>query len=133
MEIRSHIFDKFLRLARKIWRQNPIKTRANMSEYRRSREFFGCSVLVVSSVWRQLEVDFRVTDDYELVHLLWSHIFMKVYPKQQVRCILVTIRNIVWRMIEDVSDLEADVVSVFSVFNFVFIDVIFPVLLKNCL
>ena len=112
------LMEKVLHFAREIWRRDPAKVRSKLSEDRRFREFFGCSAVVAISVWRRLEMGSQVPDGCTLKHLLWSLVFMKVYPKQQVMCTLVnvfdpkTFKSRVWGMIEAVSNLETEVVSV---------------------
>ena len=126
METRSYPYDLVLRLAREIWRRDPMKARAKISEDRRFREFFGCSAIVISTIWRWLEKNSLVPDGCEVLHLLWSLVFMKVYPLQQVMCTLInvldpkTFRGRVWKMIEAVANLEAYLVSIFSFQIFVF-------------
>ena len=71
----------FMRLAREIWGQDPSKVRAWAVEDRRFREFLGCSVVVVRSLWRRLVMTSQVPYGEELKHLLWTLLFMKVYPK----------------------------------------------------
>ena len=74
----------------------------------------------MSLVWRWLEKNSLVPDGCEVLHLLWSLVFMKVYPLQQVMCTLInvldpkTFRGRVWKMIEAVANLEAYLVSIFS-------------------
>ena len=81
------------RFAREIWRRDPDKAKSLMREDRRFREFFGCSAVVALSVWRRLELGSLVPDDGTIKHLMWTLLFMKVYPKKEVMCILIQVRD----------------------------------------
>jgi len=107
----------FIRIARKIWGRDPSKVRAWAVEDRRFREFFGCSAVVVRSLWRRLAMTSQVPYGGEPKHLLWTLLFMKVYPKENVMCTLIkvkdpkTFRGRVKDFISAIADLAADIVS----------------------
>ena len=110
------------RFAREIWRRDPDKAKSLMREDRRFREFFGCSAVVALSVWRRLELGSLVPDDGTIKHLMWTLLFMKVYPKKEVMCILIqvndpkTYRKRIWSFMEAIADLAGQVVSNYCFF-----------------
>ena len=71
----------FMRHASEIWDRNPARVGAWAVEDRRFREFFGCAAVVVLSLWKRLEIASQVPYGGEPKHLLWTLLFMKVYPK----------------------------------------------------
>jgi len=92
-----------------------------MSDDRRFREFFGASVLVVMALWNLLVDTDLLPENGQIVHLLWTLYFFKVYPKQNVACSAAggtrgavdpkTFRKYVWPFVSAISDLEQIVVS----------------------
>ena len=70
-----------MRLAREIWGRDPSTVRAWAVKDRRFREFFGCAAVAVLSFWRRLAMTSYVPYCGEPKHLLWTLLFMKVYPK----------------------------------------------------
>lgn len=103
--------------ARLIWKRDPKKARAMSTEDRAFREHFGCSPMVIPSLWNMLQInELLPTKDHELKHLLWALYFMKVYPKDGPLSTALsadpkTIRRYVWPMIEAIAELELLVVS----------------------
>ena len=71
----------FMRLAREIWGRDPSTVRAWVVEDRIFQKFFGCAAVVVLSLWRRLAMTSQVPYGEESKHLLWTLLFMKVYPK----------------------------------------------------
>ena len=106
-----------MKVARKIWRRDPDRARSSMTEYRRFRDFFGCSPAVALIIWRKLEVDSLVPENGTLEYLMWALLFMQLYPKKEVMCVLIqvhdskTYRKRIWSFIEAISDLASEVVS----------------------
>ena len=104
-------------LAREIWGRDPSRVRAWAVEDMRCREFFGCAVVVGLSLWGVLAITSQVPYGGEPKHLLWTLLFMKVYPKENVMCTLIkvkdpkTFRGRVKDFISAIADLEADIVS----------------------
>jgi len=92
-----------------------------MSDDRRFREFFGASVLVVMALWNLLVDTDLLPENGQIVHLLWTLYFFKVYPKQNVACSAAggtrgavdpkTFRKYVWPFVSAISDLEQIVID----------------------
>ena len=109
--------NRLMRVAMDIWERDPSIVRSKMIEDRRFREFFGCSAVVVLSVWRILQLSLQTPYDGKPNHFLWVLFFMKVYPKEGVMCTIIkvkdpkTFRGRVKYFISAIADLESDVVS----------------------
>ena len=55
--------NRLMRVAMDIWERDPSIVRSKMIEDRRFREFFGCSAVVVLSVWRILQLSLQTPYD----------------------------------------------------------------------
>ena len=54
----------------------------------RYRSLFGAPLLVITAAWQMIK--YLVCDDYEIKHLLWGLVFLKVYVKNQtIHCSIV--------------------------------------------
>ena len=54
----------------------------------RYRSLFGAPLLVITAAWQMIK--YLVCDDYEIKHLLWGLVFLKVYAKNQtIHCSIV--------------------------------------------
>jgi hypothetical protein len=103
--------------ARDIWRRNPYKDRAFQTEDRDFREFFGCGVEVFITLWNLLDLHDLTPEDGTIMHLLWTLMFVKLYPKQKELCTLAgsvakeTVMVWIWRFIDAIMLLESQVVG----------------------
>ena len=128
---------KLMELAREIWGRDPSIVSAQRVEGRRFREFFGCSALVALSAWRKLQLSLQIPYGGKPNHLLWALLFMKVYPKENVMCSLIhvkdpkTFRGKVKAFISAIADLQADIVSDLFFLLFLYYMHIFLALLFN--
>ena len=106
-----------MKLARKILRRDPDRARSLMTEDRRFWDFFGCSSVVALTIWRKLELSSLVPENGTMECLMWTLLFMQLYPKKSVMCVLIqvhdskTYRKRIWSFIEAISDLASEVVS----------------------
>ena len=82
-----------MRRAREIWGRDPSTIRSWANEDRIIRELFGYAVVVVLSLWRRLAITSQVSYCGEPKHLLWTLLFMKVYPKENVMCTLIKVKD----------------------------------------
>ncbi len=89
------------------------------------REFFGTTAVITSTLWRLLTANNKISTKSGVKHLLWMLHFLRAYPKQGATCSMVggsegavdpkTLHKYIWPLIYAVSDMEPDVVSVFTV------------------
>ena len=106
-----------MELAREVWGRDPSIVSTQRVEGRRFQEFFGSSMVVVLSVWRRLHLSLQIPYGGKPNHLLRALIFMKVYPKENLMCSLIHVkdpkifRGKVKVFISAIADLETDVVS----------------------
>ena len=94
---------------------------AKAVEDRLFKEYFGVSADVILIVWELLRKHDLITKKGEINHLLWTLVFLKVYPKQGPVCSLVggtkgavdpkTFRKWVWKFILNIELLDEVVVS----------------------
>jgi hypothetical protein len=111
----------FYRIGQEIQNRIGRKISASISEDRRFREFFGAGVRVVMATWNLLVETELLPEDGQIVHLLWTLYFFKVYPKQGVACSAAggssgaidpkTWRKYIWPFVFAIADLEQIVVS----------------------
>lgn len=111
----------FYTLGRDLQNRSGHRIGSELSEDLRFRSYFGCSAEVMLRLWQMLNSFGCLPHKTQIVHLLWSCFFMKVYPSQNVACSTAggssgaidpkTLRKYVWPMIRAVSDLEQYVVS----------------------
>ena len=86
------------------------------SEYRKYREYFGCSIDTKVALWILLS-KFTDIGKAKVKHLLWTLLFMKVYTTESVLCGLVghpsekTFRKWTKLIIEQIASLEEFLVS----------------------
>ena len=59
-----------------------------MTEYRDFREFFGCGLLVASTLWDLLVKENVLPENGRYNHLLWTLMLMKIYGKEKTLCTL---------------------------------------------
>jgi hypothetical protein len=88
-------------------------------------EFFGTTAVIASTLWRLLAANDKIPTESGVKHLLWMIHFLRACLKQGATCSMVgglegavdpkTLRKYIWPLIYAVSDLEPDVVSVFTV------------------
>jgi len=116
--------EDLLKKARETWGRSPDKSQSTMVEDRSFRKFFGCGALVALQVWSLLFTTGTIPLGGTLMHLLWTLLLLKVYPKSAVLARLCgadakTIRKYVWGeidasaigFIEAIANLEPLVVS----------------------
>ena len=72
--------DDILRKSRFIMQDDPFKERAPSTEDRHFRALFGCCVDVVLKLWLLLVDSDLVPSGANIKHLLWTLLFLKVYP-----------------------------------------------------
>ena len=60
----------FMKIAREIWGRDTSEVRVWVVEDRRFQDFFGCSAVVVRSLWRRLAMTSQVPYGGEPKHLL---------------------------------------------------------------
>ena len=72
--------DDILRKSRFIMQDDPFKERAPSTEDRHFRALFGCCVNVVLRLWLLLIEYDLVPSGANIKHLLWTLMFLKVYP-----------------------------------------------------
>ena len=89
----------------------------NEHQEREFRSQFGVSWYVCEDVWNLLQVNLP-KKWREPKHLLWSLIFLKVYKNEKTHSIIAgtsvkTFRKWAWSVLEDVSELDIYVVSIF--------------------
>jgi len=113
--------DEIMTVARDIQNRGSRRVGAKVVEDRLFKEYFGVSVAVVLAVWKLLEEHDLVPKNGEIKHLLWTLVFLKVYPKQGPVCSIVggtkgavdpkTFRKWVWKFIFNIELLDEVVVS----------------------
>lgn len=75
--------------ARKIWRRkNPFQASSANGEDRAFREFFGCQATVALGLWNMLVNTGFLPCGGRMEHLLWTLMYMKVYPKRNAMSVL---------------------------------------------
>ena len=113
-----------MKLARKILRRDPDRARSLMTEDRRFRYFFECSSVVALTIWRKLKLASLVPENGTMECLMWTLLFMQLYPKKEVICVLIkvhdakTYRKRIWSFIEAIADLAGHIVSSLAIFLF---------------
>ena len=95
------------------------------TEDRAFRKFFGTTAVVTSTLWRLLAANDKILAESGIKHLLWMLHFLRDYPKLGTTCSMAggskgavdpkTLRRYIGQLIYAVSDMEPDVVSVFTV------------------
>lgn len=105
------------RKAAVIIHEDPFKERAPRGEERAFRALFGCSWVVAFKLWKLLLSHRLLPNGGSLTHLLWTLMFLKVYPTEDVMKKLTggtdqkTIRKWVFLFVENISMLEPFLVS----------------------
>ena len=94
---------------------------SNLSEENWFHSFFGASATTALQVWNLLNKFHYLHHEAQILHLLWTLFFMKVYPSQNVACATAggwggaidpkTLCIYVWPMIEAIANLEQHGVS----------------------
>ena len=75
--------------ARRIWRRDdPLKPMAASTEVRDFREFFGCLPGIFLALWNLLYTMNYLPENGTIEHLLWTLMFMKIYPKRKAMSVL---------------------------------------------
>ena len=120
-ESQSSLEDEILSVGRDIQNRSNHRIGAEVVENRLFKEHFGISVAVTLIVWNLLVENDLVPEKGQMKHLLWTLVFLKVYPKQGPVCSIVggsdgaidpkTFRKWVWAFIFAISYLEEEVVS----------------------
>ena len=120
-ESQSSLKDEILSVGRDIQNRSNHRVWAEVVENRLFKEHFGISVTVALIVWNLLVENDLVPEKGQMKHLLWTLLFLKVYPKQGPVCSIVggsdgaidpkTFRKWVWAFIFAISYLEEEVVS----------------------
>ena len=112
--------DDFLMLGREL--QNKRGPPGSWASAERDfREFFGASCVVVAILWRMLDEHEFIPEGGEIVHLLWTLHFFRVYPKTGHACAVAgglggnidpkTHRKYIWQFIYAIAAAESIVVS----------------------
>ena len=86
------------------------------THHRKFRAGFGVSPKVCSIVWREIDEDYH---KLEREHLLWALHFLKVYSTENVLTSVFSVdektyRNIIFKVIDSISILTEDVVSLIT-------------------
>ena len=95
-----------------------------MTEDRRFWDFFGCSSVVALTIWRKLGLASLVPDNRTMECLMWTLLFMQLYPKKEAICVVIkvhdskTYRKRIWSFIEAIADLAGQVVSSLDILLF---------------
>ena len=76
------VADDFMLKARIIMDNDPFKERAPRGIDRSFHALFGCSCVVAYSLWQHLVSNTLVPAGGSMTHLLWSLMFLKVYPTE---------------------------------------------------
>ena len=100
--------------ARRIWKRNkdPSIAASAQTEDRTFWEFFGCGPFVLFAIWSRLIIKECLPEGGTMEKLLWSYLYMKVYAKMAVLCVLCggidtkTLRKWVWLFITAVAEME---------------------------
>ena len=104
--------------ARIIMHADPFKERAPKEEDKRFHALFGCSCDVAFQVWTELSSRRLLPQGGTMTHLLWTLMFLKVYPSEEAMKRLTggadnkTTRKWVGLFVQSISDLEPFFVSV---------------------
>ncbi len=111
----------FADIARDIQNRASCHAGSELTEARVFGKFFGTSVRTVKIIFELVVCNRLQPSEGRLKHLLWMLYFMKVYPKQGPRCLVVaastsaidpkTHRKWVWAFIEAIAQLVDVVVS----------------------
>ena len=113
-----------MKVARKIWRRDPERARSLMKEDRRFRDFFWYSSVVALIIWRNLDLAFLIPENGTMECLMWTILFIQLYPKKEVMCVLIqvhdskTYRKSIWSFVEAIADLAEQVVSSLDILLF---------------
>jgi len=117
-ETRPDVSD-VMHYARITWRQNdPLKPMAASTEVRDFREFFGCLPSIFLALWNLLYTVGYLPEGGTIEHLLWTLMFMKIYPKRKQMSVLCdgadkdTWSKWVFTFLDAIAYLEPHVVSV---------------------
>ena len=101
----------------------PIRKRIglDLSKENQFCSFFGASATTALQVWNLLNKFHYLPHEAQILHLLWTLFFMKVYPSQNVANATAgvwegaidpkTLCKYLWPMIEAIANLEQHVVS----------------------
>jgi hypothetical protein len=116
--------EAFVLAGKDVQRKSP-RIGAVSTEDRTFRKFFSTTAVVTSTLWRLLAANDKIPAESCIKHLLWMLHFLHAYPKQSAACSMVgglegavdpkTLCKYSWPLIYAVSDMEPDVVSVFTV------------------
>ena len=110
--------EDFTLKARIIMHNDPFKERAPKEEESRFRALFGCSCVVAFRVWKLLYSYHLLPQAGTMTHLLWTLMFLKVYPSEEAMKKLTggadnkTIRKWVGSFVSSVASLEPFLVCV---------------------
>jgi len=101
-----------LQRARQIWGRDPNKSQSTMVEDRSFREFFGCGAMVALQLWSLLFTTGAIPGAGTLMHLLWTLLLLKMYPKTLALARLCgadakTVRKYIWGEGTDMGFVEA--------------------------
>jgi hypothetical protein len=77
------------KFARDIQNRGSRRVGAKVVEDRLFKEYFGVSATVVLVVWNLLDEHDLIPEKGEIKHLLWTLVFLMIYPKQGPVCSLV--------------------------------------------
>jgi len=112
--------------ARRIWRRDdPLKAMAPSTEVRDFREFFGCLPTIFLALWNLLYTLDLLPEGGTIEHLLWTLMFMKIYPKRKQMSALCggvdkdTWAKWVFIFLDAIAYLEPHVVSLLGLFLFI--------------
>lgn len=107
--------------ARTIWnRKNPHQAYSTASEDRDFREFFGCSAPVALDLWNRLVCRGCFSlGGTRAEHLLWTLMYMKLYPKRKAMSVLCGASKDTWTkrvydFFDAIGQLEPEIVSSFK-------------------
>jgi hypothetical protein len=108
--------DDILRKGRILMDDDPFKERAPDSEDRHFRALFGCCAKVAVRLWVMLIDNDLLPPKATMKHLLWTLMFLKVYPtdptmRQMTKADPKTFRKWILLILDSISFLEPIVVS----------------------
>lgn len=107
--------------ARIVMDRDPYKERAPKDEERKFRALFGCGPIAALQLWKLLEENDEVPPGGRMIHLLWTLLFVKVYPLEETMTKFTssdpkTSRKWILEFMKAIAGLESDVVSVAMAF-----------------
>jgi hypothetical protein len=116
----SLVEEEIMTIARDMKNRGSRRVGVQVVEDRLVKEYFGVSATIVLVIWNLLDEHDLIPKKGEIKHLLWTLVFLKIYPKQGLVCSLVggtkgaidpkKFRKWVWKFIFNIELLDKVVV-----------------------